>query len=123
SGPPRGAEARLQVGRHRVALDAGLALRFALNAPPCGLRRAALRTRPAKQRDAIGRARWESSFQEPPGANFFEENHLRKEKEAQHKKGDIFNEVRKGTFLKSFDTPVSKSLTRAELQVTLFQLV
>ena len=103
SGPPRGAEARLQVGRHRVALDAGLALRFALNAPPCGLRRAALRTRPAKQRDAIGRARWESSFQEPPGANFFEENHLRKEKEAQHKKGDIFNEVRKGTFLKSFD--------------------
>ncbi len=27
----------------------------------------------------------------------------RKEKEAEHKKGDISNEVRKGTFLKSFD--------------------
>src|SRR4029077_10667900 len=52
SGPPRGAEARRQVGRHRFALDAGLALRFALNAPPRGVRRAAVRPRAAKQRDA-----------------------------------------------------------------------
>jgi len=28
----------------------------------------------------------------------------RKEKEAEQKKGDIFSEVRKGAFLKSFDT-------------------
>ena len=87
SGPPRGAEARLQVGRQRVAPDAGLALRFALNAPPCGLRRAALRTRPAKQRDAVGRARCESSFLELPGANFFEENHPGKKKRQNRKKG------------------------------------
>ena len=77
----------LQVGRHRAAHDAGLALRFALNAPPCGLRRAALRTRPAKQRDAVGRARWESSFLELPGAELFRGKTPRKEKEAEQKKG------------------------------------
>jgi hypothetical protein len=32
---------------------------------------------------------------------------LRKEKETEQKKGDISNEVRKGTFLKSFDSFVS----------------
>jgi hypothetical protein len=48
-GPPRGAEASLQVGRQRITPAVGLVLRFVLNAPPCGLRRAALRTRPTKQ--------------------------------------------------------------------------
>jgi hypothetical protein len=65
----------------------------------------ALRTRPAKQRDAVGRARWESSILELPGANFFEEKHPGK-KRGRTEKGDIFNEVRKGTFLKSFDIVV-----------------
>src|SRR5437879_3296909 len=87
SGPPRGAEASLQAGRHRVAPVVGLALRFVLNAQPCGLRMAALRTRPTKQRDAVGRARWESSFLEPPGANFFEENHSGKKKRQNTTKG------------------------------------
>ena len=77
----------LQVGRHRAAHDAGLALRFALNAQPCGLRRAALRARPAKQRDAVGRARWESSFLELPGANFFDEKHPGKKKRQNRKRG------------------------------------
>src|SRR5208337_2290957 len=53
----------------------GLALRFALNAPPYGLRRASLRARPTTKN---------------------------KEKE-QNQKGDISNEVRKGTFLKRLD--------------------
>ena len=57
------------------------------SASPCGLRRAALRTRPAKQRDAVGRARWESSFLELPGANFFEENHPGKKKRQNRKRG------------------------------------
>jgi hypothetical protein len=41
-----------------------------------------------------------------PGASWrelFRGKPLRKEKEAEQKKGDVFNEVRKGTFLKSFD--------------------
>jgi hypothetical protein len=42
-----------------------------------------------------------------PGRELLPGNLLRKEKEAEHKKGDIFNEIRKGTFLKSFDTKVS----------------
>src|SRR2546430_4804716 len=42
---PGDAKASVEGGRH--ATIAGLALRFALSAPPCGLRRAALRARPA----------------------------------------------------------------------------
>jgi hypothetical protein len=41
-----------------------------------------------------------------PGASWrelFRGKPPRKEKEAEQKKGDISNEVRKGTFLKSFD--------------------
>jgi hypothetical protein len=34
----------------------------------------------------------------------------RKEKEAERKKGDISNEVRKGTFLKSFDSDEPSSV-------------
>jgi hypothetical protein len=36
------------VGRDSVAPVVGLALRFALNAPPCGLRRAVLRSQANK---------------------------------------------------------------------------
>jgi hypothetical protein len=53
----------------------GLALRCALNAPPFGLRRAPLRARPTT-----------------------------KETKDQNQKGDISNEVSKGTFLTRFDT-------------------
>ena len=45
SGSPRDAEASV-VGSSGAAAVVGPALRFALNAPPCGLRRAALRARP-----------------------------------------------------------------------------
>ena len=48
SGPPRGAEASLQVGGHSIAPVVGQVLRCALTASPFGLRRAALRTRPTK---------------------------------------------------------------------------
>ena len=70
--------------------------------PPCGLRRAALRTRPAKQRDAVGqrdgnRRSW--SFR----ARTFSRESAEERKRGRTEKGDIFNEVRKGTFLKSFD--------------------
>jgi hypothetical protein len=87
SGPPRGAEASLPVGRHRVARVVDLVLRFALNAPPCGLRRATLRTRSTKQGNAVGRSRCGSSFLEFPDVNFFEENHLGNEKRDRTKKG------------------------------------
>ena len=49
--------------------------------PPLRPKRSALRARKAapdqanKQGDSVGRARWESSFLEPPGTRFFEENH------------------------------------------------
>jgi hypothetical protein len=49
-----------------------------------------------------------------PGASWrelFRGKLPRKEKEAEQKKGDIFNEVRKGTFLKSFDNSLLHSLT------------
>jgi hypothetical protein len=52
----------------------GLALRFALNTPPYGLRRASLRARPTTRTN-----------------------------QSKNKKRDISNEVRKRTFLKSFD--------------------
>jgi hypothetical protein len=45
------------------------------------------------------------------GRELFRRKPPRKEKEAEHKKGDIFNEVRKGTFLKSFDTAQDQDLT------------
>jgi hypothetical protein len=41
----------------------------------------------SKQRDAVGRARWESSFLELPGASFFEQNHPGKKKRQNRKKG------------------------------------
>jgi hypothetical protein len=41
----------------------------------------------SKTGDAIGRARWESSFLGLPGAIFFEENHKDRKKEAESKKG------------------------------------
>ena len=44
--PPRGGEASVRRGHGRHAAVIGLALRFALNAPPFGLRRASLQTRP-----------------------------------------------------------------------------
>src|SRR5579863_9309255 len=44
-GPPRGAAERT-AGNGGRATVFGLALRFTLNAPPCGLRRAALQARP-----------------------------------------------------------------------------
>jgi hypothetical protein len=48
----------------------------------------------SKTEGAVGRARWESSFLELPGANYSEENHSGKKKRQNRKKG---------TFLKSFD--------------------
>ena len=68
------------------------------------------------QGEAIGRGRWESSLLEHPGAKFFRKNRFltEKEKEAKSrtKKGDISNELRKGTFLLSFDTCAALALTR-----------
>src|SRR5438132_621026 len=67
--PARDAEAGLEAGDRRGATAVGLALRFALSAPPCGLRRAALRARPTTTKS-----------------------------KTKNEKGDIFNEVREGTF-------------------------
>src|SRR3989442_163312 len=73
-GPPRRGEASVERDGGDAAV-VGLALRFALNAPPYGLRRASLRARPT----------------------------TRTRTKTKNKKRDISNEVRKGTFLKSFD--------------------
>jgi hypothetical protein len=83
-----------------------LALRFALSAPPYGLRRAALRAKPTdrKNRDPVSRPRKGSSFLGHPEARFFEKTTIASKKRQTTKKGDISIEVRKGTFLKSFDT-------------------
>src|SRR5262249_6838300 len=95
-----------QVGRHRAAFVVGLALHFALSASPCGLRRATLRAKPAgqKNRDPVGRPRRGSSFLGLASEKFFKSNSRKKQKRYKTKKGDISNEVRKGTFLTSFDT-------------------
>jgi hypothetical protein len=79
---------------------------LALSAPPYGLRRAALRAKPTdrKNRDPVGRPRKGSSFLGHPEARFFEKTTIGSKKRQKIKKGDIFIEVRKGTFLKSFDT-------------------
>jgi hypothetical protein len=45
-----------------------------------------------------------SSFLGHPEARFFEKTAIRSRKRHKTKKGDISIEVRKGTFLKSFDT-------------------
>src|SRR5208283_5575783 len=63
----------------------GLTLRFALSAPPFGLRRASLRARPKTAK--------------------------RKKNEQKRKKGDTSNEIRKGTFLMSVDIPEKSSLS------------
>ena len=93
------------MGGHCAALVVGLALHFALSASPCGLRRATLRAKPTgqKNRDPIGRPRRASSFLGLASEKFFKSSSRKKQKEVQNKKGDISNEVRKGTFLKSFD--------------------
>jgi hypothetical protein len=103
--PPEGAEASFQVGRHRAAFVVGLALRFALSASPCGLRRATLRAKPTgqKNRDPVGRPRRGSSFLGLASEKFFKSNSRKKQKEAQNEKRDTSIEVRKGTFLTSFD--------------------
>ena len=61
------------------------------------------------QGDAVGRWRWESSLLEHPGAKFSEKNRFLTEKEKKRprirtEEGDISIEVRKGTFLLSFDS-------------------
>jgi hypothetical protein len=91
-----------------------LALRFALSAPPYGLRRAALRAKPTdrKNRDPVSRPRKGSSFLGHPEARFFEKTTIASKKRQTTKKGDISIEVRKGTFLKSFDNGILLSLTR-----------
>src|SRR2546423_561304 len=76
-------EARVPPGCGRQAIVVGLALRFALNAPPYGLRRASLRARPTTN----------------------------KRRRIKNEKGDISNEVRKGTFLKRLDINNLCSLT------------
>ena len=108
-----GAEESLQVGGQRAAAVVGLALHFALGASPCGLRRAALRAKPTgrKTRDPVGRASRGTSFLELPGAQIFKGNSRKNQKEDETKKGDISIEVRKGTFLKSFDIRQFGSLT------------
>jgi hypothetical protein len=77
----RGCSARRAATRQEASSDGGagvvgLALRFALSAPPFGLRRATLRARPT--------------------------TNTKKENEKQ--KGDTSNELRKGTFLMGFDS-------------------
>src|SRR3989442_14144927 len=74
-GPPRRGEASVERDGGDAAV-VGLALRFALKAPPYGLRRASLRARPT----------------------------TRTRTKTKNKKRDNSNEVRKGTFLKSFDS-------------------
>jgi hypothetical protein len=73
-----------------------LALRFALNAPPCGLRRAALRAKPTATK----------ILRKKPN----------KAEQDRKIKGDISNEVRKGTFLKSFDKVFTSALTAYDSQ-------
>jgi hypothetical protein len=75
-GPPRRTTTSQEASSDRGAGVVGLALRFALTAPPFGLRRATLRARPT----------------------------TKKRSKTKSKKGDTSNEVRKGTFLKRFDT-------------------
>ena len=101
------------MGHHRAAFVVGLALHFALSASPCGLRRATLRAKPTgqKNRDPVGRPRRGSSFLGLASQNFFKSNSRKKQKEYKTKKGDISIEVRKGTFLKSFDNLAVDSLT------------
>src|SRR5271165_1782082 len=86
-------------------LVVGPALRFALNAPPCGLRRAALRAKPTSQKrqGCIGRPRSGASFLGLAREKFSRETAKRSTKRYKTKKGDTSIEVRKGTFLKSFD--------------------
>src|SRR6201982_4129543 len=62
-----------------------------------------------KSGDAVGRGRQESSFLEHPGATFFREKRKaltgkKKNQEPEPQKRNILIEVRKGTFLKSFNT-------------------
>src|SRR2546427_9818756 len=52
SGPPRSAATSEETGSGGRAGVVGLALRFALNAPPFGLRRATLRARPTTKKRA-----------------------------------------------------------------------
>jgi hypothetical protein len=75
-GSPSRAATRQEASNDGGAGVVGLALRFALTAPPFGLRRATLRARPT----------------------------TKKRSKNEKQKGDTSNEVRKGTFLKRFDT-------------------
>jgi hypothetical protein len=75
----------------------GLALRFALNAPPFGLRRAALRSKPTdgRNRDVPGRAQRESLLLEPLDAklsykNPQEKERVNKDKQTQNTKRGHF---------------------------------
>ena len=88
------------MGRDSVAPVVGMALRFALNASPCGLRRAVLRAKPTswKRQVCVGRPRRGSSFLELARKKFFQGNSRKKQKETKTKKGDILIEVKKGTF-------------------------
>ncbi len=110
SGPPRGAEASLQVGRHRVARVVGLALRFALRAPQGCAPDQANKTEGCRRSSEMGivvpGASWRDLFRGKP---------LRKEKTQNTKRA---NEVRTGTFLKSFGTLLLIPLPAAQPLVT-----
>jgi hypothetical protein len=51
----------------------------------------------------MGHARSRSSLLAHPDAKFFDEKSGQRKKKAKTEKGDILIEVKKGTFLKSFD--------------------
>ena len=64
-GGAAGLEAQMRTGGRRGAGIVGLALRFALNAPPFGLRRASLRARPTTNKQQNRKAKkgtFRSSF-------------------------------------------------------------
>ena len=80
-----------QRGRGRHAIDVGLALRSALNAPPCGLRRASLQARPTSQKrqGCVGRPRRGASFLGLAREKFSRETAKRSTKRYKTKKGTL----------------------------------
>src|SRR5215472_12996585 len=80
---------------------AGLAVRFTLNAPPFGLRRASRSARPTTRRESKNKT--QKTDRQNRKANQNDKNSEIRTKA----KRDISNEVRNRTFLKSFDSALT----------------
>ena len=91
----------------------GLALRFALNAPPFGLRRASRSARPTTRREPKNKN--QKTNRQNRKAN---QNGNNSEIRTKAKR-DTSNEVRNRTFLKSLDIKISAGLTSYSLDVRL----